>query len=257
MRIDIEGLSWGVPGRRIIHDVTARLEPGDMVGLVGPNGSGKSSLLRCVVGLRVPQSGRVLLDGVDVATLPRRDLAHRVAFVEQTGASPDEMTVADVVALGRLPHRGRWRGPSRRDDEIVAAAMQRLEILPLAARRWTQISGGEQQRAQIARALAQEPRCLVLDEPTNHLDIRHQLDLLQRLRDSGLTVVVSLHDLTLAARYCDRVLVLQDGRLIVDGEPGQALTPQVIRSAFDVDAVVGVGPRGDQSLALYPQAADA
>ncbi|MBW3084865.1 Ferric enterobactin transport ATP-binding protein FepC [Austwickia sp. TVS 96-490-7B] len=253
VRIDLEGVCWNVPGRRIVHDVQAEIAAGEVVGLVGPNGSGKSSLLRCVVGVRHTSAGMVRYDGVDIRDIPRRELARQVAFVDQAGASPDDLTLADVVALGRIPHQDRWYGPRAQDEQIVADAMAQLGITQLADRPWRQVSGGERQRAQVARALAQQPRALVLDEPTNHLDIRHQLDLMRHLRGCGLTVVVSLHDLGLAARHCDRVLVMRDGRLHGAGAPSAVLSRELIDDVFEVDAVVGEGPRGEWAVTLYPR----
>lgn len=238
MRIAIDGLSWAVSGRAVLREVHAEIEPGETVGLIGPNGSGKSSLLRCVAGLRAPSAGAVRYDGDDIADWPARRIARHAAFVEQSADTESELRVADVVALGRTPFRDRWRGLDRTDRAVVDAALTRMELTGLAGRDWKTLSGGERQRAHLARALAQRPRALLLDEPTNHLDIKHQLDLLHLLADTDQTVLVSLHDLSLAARFCDRLLLLDEGEQVAFGAPEDVLTPERLRHVFEVDADV-------------------
>jgi iron complex transport system ATP-binding protein len=179
VRITVEHLSWGVPGKVIVQDVSLQVFDGETVGLIGPNGSGKSSLLRCIAGLRTPVAGAVFYDGVAIDSWPARERARKLAFVEQTADTDSDLRVAEVAMLGRTAHRSRWRGPDATDHEIVAAALDRLDLSALADRPWKQLSGGERQRTHLARALAQQTSGLLLDEPTNHLDVRHQLDLME------------------------------------------------------------------------------
>ncbi|WP_314612567.1 ABC transporter ATP-binding protein [Streptomyces stackebrandtii] len=236
MRITAEALGWSVAGTTVVREVSADIAPGETVGLLGPNGSGKSSLLRCLAGLRAPDTGTVRYDGESVRDWSARRIARHVAFVAQDSGADSDLRVGDVVGLGRTPFRDRWRGPDATDRAVVAAALERLGLTALADRSWKALSGGERQRAHIARALAQEPHALLLDEPTNHLDVKHQLELMELLSGTGRTVLVALHDLTLAARYCDRLLLLHHGRLIASGPPAHVLTAERLAEVFEVDA---------------------
>ncbi|MFS8099058.1 ABC transporter ATP-binding protein [Lentzea alba] len=239
MKIDVENLSWGVPGKTIVHNVSLTVQPGETVGLIGPNGSGKSSLLRCIAGLRTPTAGVVRYDGADIASWPARERARKMAFVEQTADTESDLRVADVAMLGRTAHRSMWRGPDTADHEIVAAALGRLDLTALADRSWRELSGGERQRTHLARALAQRTEGLLLDEPTNHLDVRHQLDLMELASRTPQTVVVALHDLALAARYCDRLVLMHGGTVVANGPAVEVLTAPLLRDVFDVDAEIG------------------
>jgi iron complex transport system ATP-binding protein len=232
-------------GRLILDGVCLAPDPGSTVGLLGPNGSGKSTLLRLMAGLLTPTAGVVTLDGTPVADLPRRDIARRLAVVEQQADTQVELTVLDVVRLGRVPHRRAWTPASAHDDEAVDAALDRTGLTDRAGQPWHTLSGGERQRVQIARALAQEPRELLLDEPTNHLDIHHQLDLLALVTALPVTTVVALHDLNLAAMYCDQVVVLHTGRVVACGAPGDVLTERLIADVYGVRSAVSKdGPEG-------------
>ncbi|HUL70101.1 MAG TPA: ABC transporter ATP-binding protein [Gemmatimonadales bacterium] len=226
----------GVPERLIVSAVSLEVHPGEIVGLLGPNGSGKSTLLRCVYRVLRPVRGTIELDGENVWALSQREAARRIAAVVQEPASDFDLTVWDVVSMGRSPHLGMLDRTRARDEELIAAALDRVEALHLAARRVETLSGGEKQRVLLARALAQEGRLLVLDEPTNHLDIRHQLELVQLLRALGLTALTALHDLNLAATYCDRIYVLNTGSLVAGGTPEEVLTPSLVTTVFGVGA---------------------
>ncbi|MFE2211113.1 ABC transporter ATP-binding protein [Streptomyces canus] len=229
MRLDIEDVS--VEG--ILRDVRLDVPDGAFVGLVGPNGSGKSTLLRCVYRALRPAGGAVRLDGDDVRTMDPRAAARVLAALPQESSAEFDFTVAEVVAMGRLPHRGRTAAA---DEEICAGAMDRTGVRHLADRGFLALSGGEKQRVLIARALAQQPRVLVLDEPTNHLDIAHQLDVLSLVRGSGLTVLAALHDLNLAAAHCDLLYVIAGGRTVASGPPHDVLQPALLAEVFGVRA---------------------
>ncbi|MFJ2607171.1 ABC transporter ATP-binding protein [Streptomyces sp. NPDC091279] len=229
-------------GRVIVDGVTLTADAGETVGLLGPNGSGKSTLLRMLAGVLAPSTGVVTLDGRPLPELGRRATARRVATVEQHTHTLTELTVRDVVALGRIPHRRAWTPASPTDARAVTDALERTGLTDRAAQSWHTLSGGERQRAQIARALAQQPRELLLDEPTNHLDIQHQLDLLDLIAELPVTTVIALHDLNLAAMYCDRLLVLRAGRVIAEGTPADVLTPALIADVYGVRAEVSHDP---------------
>ncbi|MFV2196795.1 ABC transporter ATP-binding protein [Nocardiopsis sp. LOL_012] len=230
-------------GRRLVLDgVTLAPRPGETVGLLGPNGSGKSTLLRILGGVLEPTAGTVTLDGRPLHRYGRRAAARRIAAVQQSSQAQTELTVRDVVSLGRIPHRRPWSAASGADRRAVDAALERAGLTGRADQSWHTLSGGERQRAQIARALAQEPNELLLDEPTNHLDIQHQIDLMELITGLPVTTVIALHDLNLAAMYCDRLLVLRGGRAVAEGPPAQVLTPSLIADVYGVRAEVGSGP---------------
>jgi len=189
-----EAVAWS---NGILAPVTLSLQPGRILGVLGANGAGKSTLLRMIYRFHKPQSGRVLLDGHDIHRLPARAVAQRIAAVLQEQPTNFALTVAEIVVLGRAPHRRALAGPSAQDAHIVGHALERLSLDSLADRAFGTLSGGERQRVMVAPALAQEPGLIVLDEPANHLDIRHQLEVLRLVRDLGVTVVASLHDLNL------------------------------------------------------------
>lgn len=235
--IRAEGLCWSAPGAGpILKGISFTLAPGRVLGVVGANGAGKSTLLRLLYRFHRPASGRVLIDGRDLWSLPAREAARSIAAVLQEHPSDFALTIREIVALGRIPHRRSFARGGAHEDAIIARVLDQLGLTGMAGRALGTLSGGEKQRVMVARALAQEPRLLILDEPTNHLDIRHQLDVLAQMRGLGVTVITSLHDLNLAARYCDDLLVLDQGRAIAFGPPQEALTPGIVSRAFDVAA---------------------
>ena len=248
--LHVDGVTVEIAGRRIVDQVALTAQ-GDVVGLVGPNGSGKSTVLRTVYRMLRPAAGRVLAAGRDVWQTPPREAARTTAAVVQDGPSDLELTVAECVALGRVPH-GRLLAPGTADGaQAVERAMTAAGVTGLAGRDVATLSGGERQRVHLARALAQEPRILVLDEPTNHLDIRHQLELLSLVRTLRVTTLVTLHDLNLAAAYCDRVIVLSHGSVAATGTPGEVLTPGLLREVFGVRAAALTNPLTGRLQLVY------
>ncbi|MFI8370074.1 ABC transporter ATP-binding protein [Streptomyces sp. NPDC085466] len=241
-RITTTHLSWSVKGQRLLDAIDMAACDGQVTGLLGPNGSGKSTLLRLLAGLRRPDSGTVHYDDTGLQDLGRRALARRLAVVEQDVTAHHHVTVRQVVELGRTPFRGRFDALDENDRRIVDAALERTNLTDRQERSWHTLSGGEKQRAQLARALAQEPREILLDEPTNHLDIRHQLELLDLLTTLDVTCVVALHDLNLAARYCDHLVLLQHGQVVASGTPESVLTPDLIKSVYGVQVLVDREP---------------
>ncbi|MFC6933233.1 ABC transporter ATP-binding protein [Actinomadura yumaensis] len=219
MTLVAEDVTVRAGGRALVEDVSLEAARGEVVGIVGPNGAGKSTLLRTFYRARRPTSGRVLLDGEDVWRMKGRALARRLAAVLQETPGEFELTVYDVVAMGRAPYKRAFQGDDAADREVITSALAALDVANLAREPFDRLSGGEKQRVLIARALAQEPDVMVLDEPTNHLDLRHQLDALGLVRELGVTAVVALHDLNMAAAFCDRVAVLHRGRLAASGTP--------------------------------------
>ncbi len=250
MKLSAEDVGRSIRGARLLAGVALEAPAGSFVGLLGPNGSGKSSLLRVLAGLDRPDRGRVLLDGTDRSALPARAVARRVAVVTQHAPDDADMTVLDVLLLGRIPHRSLLAPASAADLDRAAAALADTGLAGWERRRWTSLSGGERQRVSIARALLQDPELLLLDEPTNHLDIRHRFELLHDLAHSAVTVVAALHELDLAAQYCDRIVLLADGRVVAAGSPGEVLTPARIASVFGVAAEVDTDGAGRPRVRL-------
>jgi iron complex transport system ATP-binding protein len=244
--VALSGVFWG-PKRQgdILHDLSFSVAEGEVLAICGANGAGKSSLLRLLYRHQAPRHGTVRLMGRDLWLMKAPEAARIIAAVLQEQPTDFALTTRQIVALGRLPHRKGF-GPGTLDNAVVDASLRRMDLWAFADRPFGTLSGGERQRVMVARALAQEPRVIVLDEPTNHLDIRHQLELLALLRGLGLTVITTLHDLTLAAEFADRVLILREGRIIADAPPDQALSEATIAQAFNVTARVdrsGPAPR--------------
>ena len=235
--LEMQDVSWRPCGSRtVLNGISFSVDGGKILGVLGANGAGKSTLLRLAYGYYSPTSGRVLLDGKDIGTMPAGWLARNMAVVLQEQPAEFAFLVKEVVGLGRLPHRN-WMDVKRPwEDDVVRKAMARLQLDGLGDRRLQTLSGGERQRVAIARALAQEPRILILDEPTNHLDIRNQIEALALLRELGQTVVCSIHDLNAAIDFADEVLVLSDGCSVGHGPPEDVLTPEMISIAFSVRA---------------------
>lgn len=249
--LEVTAVSISIEAKRIVEDVYLRVEPGEIVGLIGPNGSGKSTLLRSIYRMLKPEAGYVRLGEEDVWKMSARDSAQRTGVVVQESASDFEFTVADVVMMGRTPHKGLLELDSQQDEDIVIDSLSRVNMLPFANRFYGTLSGGEKQRVLMARALAQQPKLLVLDEPTNHLDIRYQLEILDLVQNLGLTTLVTLHDLNLAAIYCHRLFMLKAGHIVASGAPAEVLTPANLRHVFEVEAFVGRHPtRGHLQLSF-------
>jgi iron complex transport system ATP-binding protein len=242
-----ENLSVALGGQTVLAGVSARFRPGEVTAIVGPNGAGKSTLLACLAGLRKPDSGQVSLGETPILTLAHRERARQVGFLPQTPEVAWAVDVETLVGLGRIPHSGA-RGLSEADHAAVRAALMRTDMTGLAQRDVTTLSGGERARALLARVLAGEPSWLLADEPLAGLDPGHQLDAVDLLRGfatrSGQGVVMTLHDLGVALRLADRVLVLRGGGLIADGAPLEALTPEVLAQAYGVEAAIVPGLSG-------------
>lgn len=237
--LSAKSASWSVPRSRktILHPISFDLAPRRVLGVVGPNGAGKSTLLRLLYRYHPPTTGTVHVDGKDIWSISAREAACTIAAVLQEQPTDFALTVREIIALGRIPHRKGFGGSNgAHDAQIVRFALERVCLLEFADRQLGTLSGGERQRVMVARALAQDPRVLILDEPTNHLDIRHQLEVIELIRDLPLTIVTSLHDLNLAAGVCDDVLLLKAGRSLGFGPPSKVLSEQALAHAFDVGA---------------------
>ncbi|WP_199734903.1 ABC transporter ATP-binding protein [Cellulomonas sp. PhB143] len=241
-----EGLHLGYDGHAVVHGVDLVVPDGEVTVVVGANASGKSTLLRGLARLLKPLDGTVLLDGEDLHRAPSRKVAQVLGLLPQEPVAPDGIAVGDLVGRGRYPHQGWFRRWSPQDDVVVHRAMERTSTLDLAERPVAELSGGQRQRVWIAMALAQDPDVLLLDEPTTFLDLAHQVDVLDLLselnREHGTTVVMVLHELNLAARYADHLVVMAEGRVVTTGPPAQVLTEEIVASAFGLSAQVVPDP---------------
>ena len=238
-------VSFAVGAQRLLDSIAIEGHPGELIGLIGPNGAGKTTLLRVIAGLIPPAEGSVQLTGEEVSGLSAGQLARKVGYVQQIAPDSHGFTGAELVMMGRYAHLGRWQLEREEDLEIVRNAMKTTETERFAQRTVSTLSGGERQRVFVARAFAQQANLLLLDEPTANLDLQNQLRVLDIVRDEvarGVTAIAAVHDLTLAARYCDRLILLANGRMVAEGTPAEVLTPRNIESVFAVESVVYPDP---------------
>ncbi|GGC53216.1 ABC transporter ATP-binding protein [Hoyosella rhizosphaerae] len=251
MRVHIEDLTVTLDGKRVVHGVNLDVQPGRFIGLLGPNGSGKSSLLRTVYRVHKPSSGTVRIDGLDLRDLSARETARLVAVMTQELAQDFPLTALEVALLGRVPHQRGFGGDSRYDLDLAHDTLESVGAGHLKGRLFAALSGGEKQRILLARALVQETPVLILDEPTNHLDIGFQLELMTMIRERGLTTIAALHDLNLAATFCDDVVVLNDGGVAASGTPHNVLTPELISDVFGVAAHTLIHPSDGRPVIAF------
>lgn len=257
MKLQAEGLRYSYGDKLAVDNLSFSVEDGEFVGLIGPNGSGKSTALKMIYRALRPQAGRVLLDGRDLLKMPYRQSAQLMAAVSQENEIPFQFTVEEIAAMGRSPHKGLFEADSPEDKAIVAWALAQLGLTDLAQRNYAQISGGEKQRTVIARALAQQCPFLVLDEPANHLDIGYQMQIFSLVKGLGCSALSAVHDLNMAALFCDRIYILKDGRLVCQGSPEETLTPENIWDIYGVRSVVSRQPEtGKLSIAFLPPEAE-
>jgi iron complex transport system ATP-binding protein len=254
--IEADGVSVSLGGSDILDDVSLAAERGDFVGLVGPNGAGKTTLLRVASGVLDPDAGRVLTDGEDIHDLSSRAASRSIAVVPQDTAVSFAFDVESVVAMGRHPYRNRFRGVDSEGGDHVASAMDRVDVSRFADRSIDAVSSGERQRVLLARALAQDTPCLLLDEPTASLDVTRAvetLSLVRDLTDEGKTAVAAIHDLNLAARFCDRIVVIAEGETLARGDPESVLDGETLTEAFDGETTVRTDPvTGTPSVTAFP-----
>ena len=245
--IEVQNLTCGYENGFLLKDISFRVDPGEIVGIIGPNGSGKSTLIRAMSKILKPRQGCILLKGKDIGRMSFNAFARCVAVTSQSSTAGLDITVGTYVLLGRIPYKGRFQFmETGADEEKAAQAMAHLGVCGLAARNIGQLSGGEAQRAVIARALAQEPELLLLDEPTAHLDIGHRVEILDMIKElnraRSLAIVMVLHDLNLASLYCDRLILLSSGRIFRKGTPEEILTYPVIEEVYGTVVVVEPNP---------------
>lgn len=242
MKLELQNVWLAYGGNAVVKGITFQLLPGEIAGLIGPNGSGKSTIIKAISRVISTHSGKILLDGEDISRIPRKDLARLLGVVPQMPLLPSAFTAFEVVLMGRNPHLGLFQYEGEKELAITWRAMEMTATQPLAKRRIGELSGGEIQRLVIARALTQEPKAILLDEPTANLDIRHQIEILNLIknlcRNDNLTVLAALHDLNLAAQYCDKLILINNGQVHAQGTPAEVINSQNIEDVYGAEGCV-------------------
>lgn len=251
--LDVINVDVKISKKEIVHDVSFDVEDGDFVGIIGPNGSGKSTMLKSIYRVLKPSAGEIIIAGEDVLKTSMRESALKTAVVAQHNYYNFDFSVMDVVMMGRAPHKQAMEMDNEEDREIARDALSKIGMLDKADRDFYTLSGGEQQRVILARALAQQTPFLILDEPTNHLDIKYQLQLMDTIKDLDLTVLCALHDLNIAGAYCNKLVMMKDGRVRAIGTPEEILTPELIEEVYGVKATVERHPEtGLLNIVYHP-----
>lgn len=251
-RIETNEVSFAWGAHQVLHDVTFTAEDGRFVGLIGPNGSGKSTFLKCIYRVLKQDEGTIYIDGKDVRHMSYKETARLCGVVAQHNRYDFDFSVKDVVMMGRSPHKKVMQHDTAEDYEIARKALEEVGLEGMERRSFGALSGGEQQRVILARALAQQTPILILDEPTNHLDIKYQLQLLNTVKNQGKMVVAAFHDLNIASMYCDEIYVMQDGRIYAKGTPAEILTEELIWNVYGVHARVLPSPEGYPYIQYIP-----
>lgn len=255
MRLDVQGLGFSYTEQAVVDEISLQVQKGEFVGLIGPNGSGKSTVLKNLYRALKPDHGAVYLDGEDLLKMNQKKAATKIGVVGQENYVPFDFTVEEIVAMGRSPHKKLFEGDSKQDRYMVRHALEHLGMADMAERNYLHLSGGEKQRVLLARVIAQETDFLLLDEPTNHLDIRYQLQIFDFVKRLGVTVLSAIHDLNIAALYCDRLYVLNQGHICLTGTPEEVFTPANLLEVFGVHADVVRHPiTGKVSITFLPEA---
>ncbi|MDP6501521.1 MAG: ABC transporter ATP-binding protein [Dehalococcoidales bacterium] len=257
IKLEVENLNLAYGRNVVMKDLNFQVSPGEMVGLIGPNGTGKSTIIKAMSHVIRPHSGKILLDGKNIAEIPGSELARLIGVVPQMPLLPSTFTVFEIVLMGRNPHLGLFQYESARDMDITWQAMEKTATQSLAERRVGELSGGEIQRIVIARVLTQQPKSILLDEPTANLDINHQVEILDLIkglcREANLSVVITLHDLNLAAQYCDRLILINKGRVHAQGTPGQVISSSNIGEVYGAEDCVYVHPVNGLPIVLVKE----
>lgn len=256
--LEVNNLSYRYGQFLAVREITFTVKKGEFLGIIGPNGSGKTTLLRAIDGIIQPAEGTIRLDGRNILQMDRKEIARRIAVVPEETKVVFDFTVEEIVLMGRAPWLGRFQLEGQRDLEIAEHSMKATDIVHLRDRHINQLSGGEKQRVIITRALAQQTPVLLLDEPTSHLDINHQIEIFRLLKNfqkkKNLTVLCVLHDINLAALYCDRLILLKEGGIFTQGEPAEVVTSRNIKEVYQAEVLVQPGlVTGAPTVTLLPK----
>lgn len=253
MEIRGKNISFSYGNNSILKDVSMGVKDNQFVGIIGPNGSGKSTFLKCIYRVLKPNIGSVYIDDTELERISIKESAKKVSVVAQHNYYNFDFSIEDVVMMGRSPHKKNMERDNFEDYKIVNTCLEKVGMDSFKGRSFSTLSGGEQQRIILARALAQQTKCIILDEPTNHLDIKYQLQLLDIVKDLGLTIIAAIHDLNIAAMYCDYLYVMKEGSVVAEGSPTDILTSSLIKDLYDVEADVCKDKYGRPNIVYYPK----
>ncbi len=256
MYIELKNIRAGYPEKTVIDGLSVRFAEGDFCALIGPNGCGKSTLLKTIIRFLQLQSGKILLDGKDTDQLTRKQLSREIALIPQDFHLQFDYTVEDIVQMGRFPYLDAWKDYSKKDMEVVEAILEQLDLTSHRETPFSQLSGGEQQRVSIARALAQDTRTILMDESFSHLDINHQLEIMELIRsvnrEQGKMVIMVSHNINLAASYCPRVVMMKAGALVADGSPDEVINESNLQLLFGTRIPLVTNPHTGRPMIVYP-----
>lgn len=241
-KLKIEGVNFFINDKQILNDIKLEIEEGQFVGIIGSNGSGKSTLLKNIYRIYKPTSGKIFIDNEEISTISNKEIAKKLAVLAQETGSEFEFKVEDIVKMGRYPYKSLFEDYSKIDLELVSKMLKKVGLEHLKNRSFNSLSGGEKQRVLIARALVQDAKFLILDEPTNHLDIGYQLQVMDMVKELKITTFSAIHDMNIAAMYCDYLIVIKNGQIIKKGTPEKILTEEIIKDVFNVDCHIGKNP---------------
>ncbi|OZI10329.1 ABC transporter [Bacillaceae bacterium SAS-127] len=257
MKLYAENISFMVDHTKIIEDISLQVNEGQFVGILGPNGCGKSTLLKSIYKVNRPHTGTVMLGDLNVLEITPKKLATHMGVVGQFNTTAFDFTVYEMVAMGRTPHKKFMENDNAHDRTLIHAALEKVNLLHKQEQMFALLSGGEQQRVVLARALVQDPKFLVLDEPTNHLDIKYQIQILSVVKALKVGTLAALHNLSIAAMYCDYLYVLNNGRLYAQGKPKDILTTTLIKEVYGVDCYISTNPVTNQlTISYFPMLGD-
>ncbi|GLX79239.1 ABC cobalamin uptake system ATPase BtuD [Thalassotalea insulae] len=251
VQIQAQNINWQIDGKTIVEDVSFTVAKNETFGIVGPNGAGKTSLLKCLYQEYPLSSGQVLLDGMPLDLFDRREVAQKIAVVSQLHEAVFNLTVLDIVNMGLIPYKTLFARNTDQDRQLIAQALTTVDLLDKQHQVFNTLSGGEQQRCLIARAIVQRPQVLIMDEPTNHLDVFYQHQILSMVKKLGLTLIMTIHDLNLAAQYCDRLLLLSGGQVLACDTPDIVLQASRLKEVFHLDCLVDRNPLTEKVRVTY------
>lgn len=237
-KLEVKNLRFDIGQTKIIKDISFDVEENTFVGVIGPNGSGKSTMLKSIYGVNKPSGGNILFEGEDLLKMPSKDRAKKIAVLAQESGGQFDFSVQQVVEMGRYPHKNALENYSKYDLEIVDRVLKEMRLEDYRERSFNTLSGGEKQRVLIARLLVQESKFIILDEPTNHLDIGYQIDIMNVIKKMGVTVLSAIHDMNMAAIYCDKLVFMKKGEVVTQGSVEDTLTSEILKELFNVNAEI-------------------
>ncbi|MGL5711799.1 MAG: ABC transporter ATP-binding protein [Paraclostridium sp.] len=251
LKLKVKNLKFSIDNHDILKDISFDVPKGSFIGVIGPNGSGKSTLLKNIYRIYKPSSGTILLDSRELSKMKDKECAKEIAVLAQESNSQFDFTVEQIVKMGRYPYKSVFEDYSKKDLEMVEEMLKKVGLDDYKDRSFSNLSGGEKQRTLIARALVQDTDFLILDEPTNHLDIGYQIQLMDIIKELNITTLSAIHDMNLAAMYCDYIVVMKEGKIVKIGEPSEVITPETLKYVFGVNAYVGINPMNSNIQVSY------